>query len=168
MSFASILSGPSDDQPVRKPSPLPAPTSVHTPHAPPVFTHRNLDHSSTPTAIHHKQDHRLDIEKRIDAPRAAQATNGFAKPDVEYPAPVPRAPLRKPFPPGVDLEQVNRATAEIDHAEKSDVEEPGFEAEQERYREKGYKRSVESSRAEEVRRKVGCLRVVSCRANRLY
>ncbi|CAI7638891.1 unnamed protein product [Penicillium palitans] len=153
MSFASILSGPSDDQPARKPSPLPAPTSVHTPHAPPVFTHRNLDHSSTPTAIHHKQDHRLDIEKRIDAPRAAQATNGFAKPDVEYPAPVPRAPLRKPFPPGVDLEQVNRATAEIDHAEKSDVEEPGFEAEQERYREKGYKRSVESSRAEEVRRK---------------
>lgn len=163
MSFASILSGPSDEQPARKPSPLPAPISVHRPHAPPVFTHRHLDHSSTPATIHHKHEH---VEKRIDAPRPPQATNGFAKPDVEHPAPVPRAPLRKPFPPGVDLEQVNRAAAEIDHAEKSDVEDPGFEAEQERYREKGYKRSVESSRAEEVRRKVGCLRVVSCRTNR--
>lgn len=163
MSFASILSGPSDEQPARKPSPLPVPVSVHTPHAPPIFTQRHLDHSSTPTAIHNKHDH---VEKRIDAPRAPQATNGFAKPDVEYPAPVPRAPLRKPFPPGVDLEQVNRAAAEIDHAEKSDVEDPGFEAEQERYREKGYKRSVESSRAEEVRRKVGCLRVVSSQAIR--
>jgi DNA helicase INO80 len=57
----------------------------------------------------------------------------------------------------VDLEQVNRAAAEIDQAEKSDVEDPAFDAEQVRYREKGYKRSVESSRAEEVRRKVGCL-----------
>lgn len=122
--------------------------------------------------MHHKHDHRLDIEKRIDAPREPQATNGFAKPDVEYPAPVPRpvprVPLRKPFPPGVDLEQVNRAAAEIDHAEKSDVEDPGFEAEEERYREKGYKRSVESSRAEEVRRKVSSLDSRFIRANPPY
>ncbi|CAP80344.1 putative DNA helicase ino80 [Penicillium rubens] len=155
MSFASILSGPSDEQPVRKPSPLPAPISTHTPtpHAPPVFTHRHLDHNSTPIAMHHKTEHRFDFDKRIDGPRAPQATNGFVKPAAEYPAPVARAPLRKPFPPGVDLEQVNRAAAEIDRAEKSDIEDPAFDAEQERYREKGYKRSVESSRAEEARRK---------------
>lgn len=109
--------------------------------------------------MHHKPEHRLDFDKHIDGPRAPQATNGSVKP-AEHPAPIPRAPLRKPFPPGVDLEQVNRAAADIDHAEKSDIEDPVFDAEQERYREKGYKRSVESSRAEEARRKVGCLKSV--------
>jgi DNA helicase INO80 len=91
----------------------------------------------------------------MDGARGPPATNGFAKPEVEYYPPIPRPPLRKPFPPGVDLEQVNRAAAEIDHAEKSDVEEPGFGVELERYKEKGHKRSLESSRAEQIRRKVG-------------
>jgi DNA helicase INO80 len=55
----------------------------------------------------------------------------------------------------VDLEQVNRAAAEIDQAEKSDVEDPSFDAEFGRYQEKGYKRSLDGSRAEQIRRKVG-------------
>lgn len=91
----------------------------------------------------------------MDGPRGPPATNGFVKPEVEYYPPIPRPPLRKPFPPGVDSEQVNRAAAEIDNAEKSDVEEPGFGVELERYKEKGHKRSLESSRAEQIRRKVG-------------
>lgn len=158
MSFASILSGPSDEQPARKPSPPPAPIHAHT-HAPPAFVHRPLDHTPTPGAPQPKQEHRLDFDRRMDGPEGVPATNGFAKPDVEHPAPIPRTPLRKPFPPGVDLDQVNRAAAEIDRTEKSDVEDPGFEAEQERYREKAHKRSVESSRAEEVRRKVRFLKI---------
>jgi DNA helicase INO80 len=153
MSFASILSGPSDEQPARKPSPPPVPVHAHT-HAPPVLTHRNPEHSSTHGVLPPKHEHRLDFDQNMDTPRGLHATNGFAKPEAEYSAPVPRAPLRKPFPPGVDLDQVNRAAAEIDQAEKSDIEDPGFNTEQERYSEKGHKRSVESSRAEEVRRKV--------------
>jgi DNA helicase INO80 len=90
----------------------------------------------------------------MDGARGPPVTNGFPKPEVEYYQPPPRPPLRKPFPPGVDLEQVNRAMAEIDNAEKSDVEGPGFGAEFERYKEKTHKRSLESSRAEQIRRKV--------------
>jgi DNA helicase INO80 len=60
----------------------------------------------------------------------------------------------------VDLEQVNRAAAEIDQAEKSDIEDPGFDAELGRYREKGYKRSLDGSRAEQIRRKVGIQTVI--------
>ncbi|KAJ5145923.1 Helicase C-terminal [Penicillium bovifimosum] len=151
MSFASILSGPSDE-PARKPSPPPVPVIAHT-HAPPVLTHRHLDHNSTHGALAPKHEHRSEFDPNLDTPRGLHATNGFTKPEAEYSAPVPRAPLRKPFPPGVDLEQVNRAAAEIDQAEKSDVESPGFNAEQQRYQEISHKRSVESSRAEEVRRK---------------
>lgn len=151
MSFASILSGPSEEQPTRKPSPPPAPVPTH--HAPPPLVHRHIDHSSTGT-LHPEHEHRLELHKHMDGPRGPNATNGFTKPVSEYSAPIPRA-ARRPFPPGVDLEQVNRAAAEIENAEKSDVEDPGFDVEQERYREKGHKRSVESNRAEEIRRKVG-------------
>jgi DNA helicase INO80 len=95
------------------------------------------------------------MEPYMDGPRGPHAPNGFAKPESELLSMVPRAPPRKPFPPGVDLEQVNRAAAEIDQAEKSDVEDPSFDAELARYREKSYKRSLDSSRAEQIRRKVG-------------
>ncbi|KAJ5345195.1 hypothetical protein N7452_003199 [Penicillium brevicompactum] len=153
MSFASILSGPSDEQPARKPSPAPTSYSVHTPHAPPSFDHRNVNHGPAPGALYPKSEHRFAHDKRMESPRGLPATNGFSKPEAEYHAPVPRPPLRKPFPPGVDLEQVNRAAAEIDQADKSDIEDPAFGAELERYKHKSHKRSLESSRAEQIRRK---------------
>lgn len=154
MSFASILSGPSDEQPARKPSPAPTAYSAHTPHAPPSFEHRHVNHGPAPGALYPKSEPRFGFDKRMESPRGPPATNGFAKPEAEYHAPVPRPPLRKPFPPGVDLEQVNRAAAEIDQAEKSDIEDPAFGAEYERYKHKSHKRSLESSRAEQIRRKV--------------
>jgi DNA helicase INO80 len=52
------------------------------------------------------------------------------------------------------MEQVNRAMYEIEQADKSDVEAAGFDAERERYQEKGQKRTLDSNRAEQIRRKV--------------
>ncbi|KAJ5124868.1 Helicase C-terminal [Penicillium bovifimosum] len=149
----SVKEESGSEEPVDKTERTTVPVIAHT-HAPPVLTHRHLDHNSTHGALAPKHEHRSEFDPNLDTPRGLHATNGFTKPEAEYSAPVPRAPLRKPFPPGVDLEQVNRAAAEIDQAEKSDVESPGFNAEQQRYQEKSHKRSVESSRAEEVRRKV--------------
>ncbi|CAG8210967.1 unnamed protein product [Penicillium salamii] len=153
MSFASILSGPSDGQPARKPSPPPVAFSTPTPQAAPSFEHRHLNHGPAPGALYPKSEHRFGLDKRIESPRGPLATNGFAKPEMEHHAPIPRGPLRKPFPPGVDVEQVNRAAAEIDQADKSDVEDPAFDAELERYKQKSHKRSLDSNRAEQIRRK---------------
>ncbi|CAG7941425.1 unnamed protein product [Penicillium olsonii] len=153
MSFASILSGPSDDQPARKPSPAPIAYSAHTPHAAPSFEHRHVNHGPVPGALYPKVEHRFGPERRMESPRGPLATNGFAKPEMGHHAPIPRPPMRKPLPPGVDIDQVNRAAAEIDAADKSDVEDPAFDAELERYKQKSHKRSMESNRAERLRRK---------------
>ncbi|OGE57279.1 hypothetical protein PENARI_c002G04408 [Penicillium arizonense] len=152
MSFASILSGPTDEQPARKPSPPPAPMSVPAPHTPSIYEHRHMDNLHASGNMYPRPEKRV-MEPYMDGPRGPHAPNGFAKPESELLSMVPRAPPRKPFPPGVDLEQVNRAAAEIDQAEKSDVEDPSFDAELGRYREKSYKRSLDSSRAEQIRRK---------------
>lgn len=53
-----------------------------------------------------------------------------------------------------DNEIVNRLMAEIDNADKSDVEGPGFEEELERYEARGRKRAINAEKAESVRRKV--------------
>lgn len=91
------------------------------------------------------------------ASRGLYTSNGLSRPESDQEAIVPRAPQRKPFPPGVDAEQVNRAASQIENAEKSDVEGPGFDGELELYREKGNKRSMGSSRTEQDRRKVRVL-----------
>ena len=83
------------------------------------------------------------------------APNGSARPErIQGDAPSNNLPQRKPLPPGVDMEQVNRAMYEIEQADKSDVEGAGFDAERERYQEKGQKRTLDSNRAEQIRRKV--------------
>lgn len=91
------------------------------------------------------------------ASRGPYTSNGLPRLGSDQEAIIPRAPQRKPFPPGVDAEQVNRAANQIDNAEKSDVEGPGFDGELELYRQKGNKRSMGSSRTEQARRKVGVL-----------
>lgn len=68
-------------------------------------------------------------------------------------------PPKAPRPPRKILSEkeseiVNKYMAEIDNAEKSDVEAPGFEKEQERYLLKGKKRALDVERAEGLRRKV--------------
>lgn len=147
MSFASILSGPTDEKPAKKPSP--PLSSIATPASqvpPPADIKR--DSGPVPGTFYHKAE-RAPVEKH----QSPYAANGLSRSASDQANNVPRAPQRKPFPPGVDAEQVNRAMAEIENGEKSDVEAPGFDREFERYREKGIKRSIESSRAEQIRRK---------------
>jgi DNA helicase INO80 len=54
-----------------------------------------------------------------------------------------------------DAETINKIIAEIDNADKSDVESPGFEPEYERYIVKSKKRALDAEKAEGIRRKVG-------------
>jgi DNA helicase INO80 len=89
-----------------------------------------------------------------EPPKGVFTPNGVSKPAPELPSLVARAPQRKPFPPGVDAEQVNRAMIDIDNGEKSDLEGPDFEADLQVYLEKGRKRLMESYRAEQISRKV--------------
>lgn len=89
-----------------------------------------------------------------DAFLDAHRPNGEARPGPDPATIAPPAPQRRPFPPGVDAEQVNRAVGEIDSAEKSDVEGPEFDGFREEFQAKHQKRSLEGSRAEQVRRKV--------------
>lgn len=56
-----------------------------------------------------------------------------------------------------DLEHINKIMNDIENTETSDVEEPGFEAEQERYTFKGKKRALNTERAEGHRCKVRCI-----------
>jgi DNA helicase INO80 len=91
---------------------------------------------------------------QAEPPKGIFTPNGLSKPAPELASVAARAPQRKPFPPGVDAEQVNRAMVDIDNGEKSDVEGPGFEEDLQLYIEKGRKRLMESYRAEQVSRKV--------------
>jgi len=153
MSFASILSGPSDEQPVKRASPPPPSIATPTAHTPSHFDQRR-DLGPVPGTFYPKSEKGPNMEKHhLDPSKGPFTPNGLSRPTSDHPAIVPRVPLRKPLPPGVDAEQVNRAMIEIDNAEKSDVEAPGFEKELELYREKGNKRSIESAHAEQARRK---------------
>lgn len=89
-----------------------------------------------------------------DSSRGHLTPNGISKSGSDQAEIVHSAPQRKPLPPGVDAEQVNRAATDIENAEKSDVEGPGFDGEREYYQEKSLKRSKDSARAEQIRRKV--------------
>lgn len=151
MSFASILSGPSEDKPARKPSPQPS-TPAPAEQTPKTES-RTRDIAPTPGTFLHKAD-RTPVQHK-DTSRGPFAPNGISKSGTDQAEPVHRVVQpRKPLPPGVDSEQVNRAITDIENADKSDVEGAGFEAEQEYYREKSLKRSNDSARAEQLRRKV--------------
>lgn len=154
MSFASILSGPSEEQPAR-PSPQPSASatprgaSAFDPHSGPVAGTFYPSAAKTLGMEYHNHDHH-----RADAFPDGHRPNGEARPGPDLATVAPPAPQRKPFPPGVDAEQVNRAVVEIDNAEKSDVESPEFDAFREEFQAKHQKRCLEGSRAEQVRRKV--------------
>ncbi|KAJ5585943.1 Helicase C-terminal [Penicillium hetheringtonii] len=135
MSFASILSGPSEDKPARKPSPQPS-TPAPAEQTPKTES-RTRDIAPIPGTFLHKAD-RTPVQHK-DTSRGPFAPNGISKSGTDQAEPVHRV--------------VNRAITDIENADKSDVEGAGFEAEQEYYREKSLKRSNDSARAEQLRRK---------------
>lgn len=63
--------------------------------------------------------------------------------------PVPRKTLSQP-----DIEHINKIMNDIEDADKSDVEAPGFEADQERYVFRGKKRAMNTEKTEGQRSKV--------------
>ncbi|EAW12534.1 chromatin-remodeling ATPase INO80 [Aspergillus clavatus NRRL 1] len=181
MSFASILSGPTEERPLpRKQSPLPEPAPVQTPApAPPVLAPVPAARKATPpppTApvpvpaplpeikepeplptplprlekkpSAEKRRRNVDQESRASESLPVPPTNG-----VSEPAKVSRASNVRKTMSERDTEAINKIIAEIDNAEKSDVESPGFEAEYERYIAKGKKRALDAEKAESIRRK---------------
>lgn len=183
MSFASILSGPTDEAP-QKSSPPPAP-SGQLPPAPaapvsptpasiaPVEPKPNEPEPepvSTPTRApapaQPKAEEKQPPKERRRPRRTVEqepplgefspaAPNGVAAADsLKKPA-----STRPPPPSGRtlterDVEVLHKITAEIENEDKSDVDAPGFEAELERYISKGRKRALNTERSEGIRRKV--------------
>ncbi|KAJ5760005.1 Helicase C-terminal [Penicillium odoratum] len=148
MSFASILSGPTEDQPVRKPSPQPSHISTPAVHTP--YHHRQHEPGPVVGTFDHKT--KYGQENHYQEPLLPYASNGFRS-ESDPMEGVVQAPPRKPFPPGVDAESVHRAAIEIENAEKSDVEGPGFGPEMNKYLEKSRRRALESAHMEGIRRK---------------
>lgn len=94
----------------------------------------------------------LDHDTGAEEPAAPPAANGFAEPGrpLAHPHPVKaRRTLSER-----ELEAINKIIADIDNAEKSDVEGPGFEEEYQRYLKKSRKRARESEVLEGQKRKV--------------
>ncbi|KAJ5709199.1 Helicase C-terminal [Penicillium malachiteum] len=148
MSFASILSGPTEDKPARKPSPPPSQPSTPAINSHPMFEQRYPDTGPVAGTFYHKgkENHHSEGFKE------SHASNGF-KTEPEPVGIAAQMAQKKLFPPGVDADQVNRALLDIENADKSDVEGPGFEAEFEQYKEKSIKRAKEDDNQESRRRK---------------
>lgn len=162
MSFASILSGPTEERsPPKKQSPPPGLASVHSAAPsvnaaslsppPPISAQpkvRDIEPAPTPSSVRLEKKPSTDKRRRNmekDQEGAGISANGV---DPSK-APRPRKILSEK-----ESEVVNKYMAEIDNAEKSDVEAPGFEKERERYLLKGKKRALDVERAEGLRRKV--------------
>lgn len=182
MSFASILSGPSDEAPKRQ-SPPPAPSGQLPPVAPvsptpasiPAVEHRLKEPEpepvSTPTRAPAPALPKLEEKQPPKERRRHRRTVEQEPPVGEFSVPaVPNgaaagdslkkpASTRPPPPSGRtlterDIEVLNKITAEIENEDKSDVDAPGFEVELERYMSKGRKRALNTERSESIRRKV--------------
>ncbi|KAL4890466.1 putative DNA helicase ino80 [Aspergillus ambiguus] len=171
MSFASILSGPTEDRsPPRKQSPpeaaaaplAPAPVSAVRRSPPPLVSSRAQpapkDLEPAPVTPLPRLEKKPSSEKRRrnadQDPKTGElsvAPNGLLDPSKAVVQ--PRAPAQRRTLSERDTEYINRVMAELDSMEKSDVESPGFEWELERYTSKGKKRAVGAERAENIRRK---------------
>ncbi|KAJ5100373.1 Helicase C-terminal [Penicillium angulare] len=152
MSFASILSGPTEDQPARKPSPPPSQPSTPAVHTPAVLDQRQDEPGPVAGTFFHKGKDEDPKGSLPDTSKEPHTSNGV-KVESEPTRIVPRASQRKPFPPGVDADQVSRAVTDIDNGDKSDVEGPGFGPDLDQYKEKSRRRALESDHAEHTRRK---------------
>lgn len=165
MSFASILSGPAEERPQKRPSPPPAvaptapvqaaPASLPTPQrnfrepelssGAPLFP--RLEKKPSPDKQPHAFEHGPGMGGLSAAPVPSQVA-----PPVQPRPPVPRKTLTQR-----DLDHINKIMNDIENTENSDVESPGFEAELERYNVKGKKRAMNTERAESHRAKVCCM-----------
>ncbi|KAL4734885.1 SNF2 family N-terminal domain-containing protein [Aspergillus similis] len=163
MSFASILSGPTEEQaPPKRQSSPPGLATIHSavpsvnaaslnPPLPASFHPKLGDIESVPPASAPRLEKKPSADSRQRNPEkdlksAENPTNGVTEPPK-----IIRPPRR--IMSEKETEMVNKYMAEIDNAEKSDVEAPGFEQERERYILKGKKRALDVERAESIRRK---------------
>ncbi|KAF9890926.1 putative DNA helicase ino80 [Aspergillus nanangensis] len=169
MSFASILSGPTEDRsPPRRSSPpetapvplAPAPVKEQTrsppPAAQPQLPLKDLEPAPTPQLPRlekkpSSEKRRRNADQETKGGPSTGPTNGLL--ESSKPATQSRPPGSRRLLSERDTEQINRAMAELDSMEKSDVESPGFEQELERYTTKGKKRALDAERAEGIRRK---------------
>lgn len=146
MSFASILSGPADETPVRKPSP-----PVHKARAPEPPA---IAPAPRPARLEPEPEKRRQPSSRYDpaysdiAPRPVSNGNAVIKPSPQLLPLKPRKPERS------NSEKLADAMARIEQIDKSDVEAPGFEDEWQRYKAKSRKRARESEATEAQKRKV--------------
>ncbi|KAK9588200.1 putative DNA helicase ino80 [Aspergillus fumigatus] len=181
MSFASILSGPTEEtSPIKQPSlpeALPGPATTITPAPPtlaPVPARRRLTpppvtHALPPTSqLKVKEPEPISpaalprLEKKPSAekrrrnveqePKSAEALPVASTHGAFEPTKAARVSNRKTLTER-DAEAINKIIAEIDNADKSDVESPGFEVEYGRYMVKSKKRALDAEKAEGIRRK---------------
>lgn len=142
MSFASILSEPADEMPPRRASP-PAPTPSVAPAKKPepaaVLPLPRLEKKPS-------QEKRQPIVERDEKPVLQPRENGTK--DVLQPA-VQARPPKAPRLTQRDIEAIERKIAEIDRADKSDVEDDsGFEADYQLFIARSKKRAMEADIAE--------------------
>lgn len=155
MSFASILSGPTEDKPVRKPSPRPSQPS--TPAVKTSSTKPQQPPDSTPVAgtFYHKAKGPGNEHNHQSEPMQASHTSNGLKVEidgVESDSLDPRS--GKWLLMGKDADEIHRACNDIAEADKSDdVKAPGYEAEFARFQEKSRRRALESDHTENLRRK---------------
>ncbi|KAE8146018.1 SNF2 family N-terminal domain-containing protein [Aspergillus avenaceus] len=169
MSFASILSGPAEERPPPK-CQSPPPETTPTPLAP---TSQTVTQSSPPPPTqapsHQKAKEQEQVLPRLEKKPSSEkrrrnteqdkadesanttSTNGFLEPTKT--SVQPRAPVARRLLSERETETINKYMTEIDNAEKSDVEAPGYEEECKRYYMKSKKRALDAERAEGIRRK---------------
>ncbi|KAL3476121.1 SNF2 family N-terminal domain-containing protein [Aspergillus californicus] len=162
MSFASILSGPTEERSPKRLSPPPglsgapsaAPSINTTSLSPPppssITPLRIRELEPAPPASSSRSEKRLSTDRRRrnsekDQKGAEYPVNGVTEP--------PRIVRPRKILSERETEVINKMMNDIDNADKSDVEAPGFEQEHERYISKGKKRASDIERAEGARRK---------------
>lgn len=118
-------------------------------HAPPPIDHRHAETTPVQGTFYPKIKGQTPDRNGYGGLKDIATSNGI-RPGHEQAAPPPRP---KPLPPGVDVEQIHLAMAEIDNADKSDVESPDFGYGLQRYHEKFQKRAQDTQHEEGIRRK---------------
>lgn len=145
MSFASILSEPTEESAPRRasPPPPPPPSQPARPEPAPATPLPHLEKRPSPE----KQRSIVDRDDDVYMPMGRE----IVKKDV------PLAVSPTPKPPRLtekDMEVIQNYVAEIDRAEKSDVEDDSFEAELHLFIARSKKRAVDADVVESQKRKV--------------
>jgi chromatin-remodeling ATPase INO80 len=153
MSFASILSEPADEMPPRRVSPAaPAPSQPVSlskkPELAPVMPLPRLEKKPS-------LEKRMVTLDRDESPFSFSLKNEITKAVAKPVAQARPAPVKAPRLTQKDFEAMERSLAEIDRAEKSDVEdESGFEAELQLFIARSKKRAMEADLLESHKCKV--------------